>query len=305
MKKNEQLSDALGNVDERYISEYTAIKQKARRGWIKYIAVAAALTLTLTAAVLVLPPLIGNNDGNTPITLPLIEGVSSEYITDAQGNKVQHITNGFMGDALSAEKIYREEASAIVWDMTLNSFMTQDSSTLLVFKGVRTSMDSYYYEKTETVTDGGDVIVSRDTDGNITYSTVPGYEYKTSAPYERTVKVYISVIGYTITKILKPNNTSGYKEGDTVYIYAPAAYYFNEDGTLMYTGVTVKKGEKSPEDEERVFLISTTKDDRHIPEDIKATGLINVKTWQTIAACTEEFFNDIWNQIQQNPDMYK
>ncbi len=271
MKKIDRFNDALGGIDEKFIEEYIEGAPRKRILW-KPIAVSAACFAVIISAVCVPFALrkVPDKGDKSGTEAPVYTGMAglephSETIVDKTGREVLHVTNAGLPDGTVVG-----QNSALEWHATSYCYMAHDTPSLLALKGIKVSSDSYSYR-----TKGED-----------------------GAVYERIC--YVS--GIRITEMLKENNTSGYTEGDVIYVFNYLTGQLNEDGEMTY----FYYGENCiPPEEEAVYLLSTNEGKTYIPAWAKDMGLIETDVWDTTGVTSVENFEEILRDIEENREYYE
>lgn len=263
MRKINKLNDALGSIDEKFIGEYIGEVPKKVAPWRIYAAMAASLAVVISAICI---PLVLNRSDDGELeedtSAPIYTGIaeleaSSEVITDSLGREVIHTKNAGLPDGTLVG-----QNSALEWHTTSYCYMTHDTPSLLTIKGIKVSSDSYSYKSV-----GDD-----------------GVEY---------IRIcYVS--GIRITDMLKENNTSGYEEGDIIYVFDYLTGQVNEDGEMTYF---FYKESCIPPEDEAVYLLSTNENKTYIPDWAKESGLIAENVWNTTGVTSIEKFEVIWQEV--------
>ena len=250
MKNNKKLSDALGNIDEKYVNEYLNGQTVSRRPiiWRTVIAASVAVTLLVGAAVGIPAAFHGNTElGNDTIIeigeQPIIGDAEREYIIDANGNTVLHIKNQLTLPSDLSNKLYSQEAATEVyretyfpWEDNIKLAKKDTSPTNLIFTGIPIAKDTYVFDREVTVYNNSNQIVEYDVaSGTTVVKEIPGVE--TKAPEQKTKRTYFSVLAIKITSILKKNNNTGYNEGDIIYIYSENSFYLDNDADTPITEI--------------------------------------------------------------------
>lgn len=271
MREVDRFNDALGGIDEKFIEEYTCGAPRKRISW-KPIAVSAACFVVIVSALCVpfvfrkVPDKGDKSETKTPVYTGMA-GLEpySETIVDKMGREVLHVMNaGAPGGTLVGQN------SALDWHATSYAYMTHNTPRLLALKGIKVSSDSYSYR-----TEGEDGTV-----------------------YERIC--YVS--GIRITEILKENNTSGYTEGDVIYVFDYLTGQMNEYGEMTYI---FYKESCIPPEEEAVYLLSTNDGKTYIPAWVNEMGLIEEDVWNTTGVTSIGNFDKIWGEVRSNLKYYE
>lgn len=249
MKNNKKLSDALGNIDEKYVNEYVNAPTPVSRPmiWRTVIAASVAVTLLVGAVIGIPAALRGNTElGDDTFNeigdLPIIGDPEREYITDANGNTVLHIKNQLTLPSDLSNKLYSQEAATEVavetyflWEDNIKLAKNDTSPTNLIFTGIPISKDTYVFDKDVTVYDDNRIVEYDVASGTTAIKEIPGVE--TSEPQIKTKRTYFSVLAIKITSILKKNNNTGYNEGDIIYIYSENSFYLDNDADTPITEI--------------------------------------------------------------------
>ncbi|MBO5416803.1 MAG: hypothetical protein J6A83_09265 [Clostridia bacterium] len=266
MRKINKLNDAIGGIDEKFVEEYIECAPRKRIPW-KTIAVSAACFAVILSAVYLPFALrkVPDKGDKSSTEVPFYTGMagleaSSEVIIDSLGREVLHTKNAGLPDGTLVG-----QNSALDWCTTSYCYMTHDTPSLLAIKGIKVSSDSYSYKS-----------VGED-----------GAEY---------VRIcYVS--GIRISDMLKENNTSGYDEGDIIYVFDYLTGQVNEDGEMTYF---FYKESCIPPEEEAVYLLSTNEKKSYIPAWAKESGLIAENVWDTTGVTSVENFEVIWQEVLDN-----
>ena len=250
MKNNKKLSDALCNIDEKYVNEYVngqSVVSRRPMIWRTVIAASVAVTLLVGAAVGIPAAFRGNTElGNDTIIeigeQPIIGDAEREYITDANGNTVLHIKNQLTLPSDLSNKLYSQEAATEVavetyfpWEENIKLAKNDTSPTNFIFTGIPITRDTYVFDKEVTVYDDNRIVEYDVASGTTSVKEIPGVE--TKAPEQKTKRTYFSVLAIKITSILKKNNNTGYNEGDIIYIYSENSFYLDNDADTPITEI--------------------------------------------------------------------
>ena len=192
-----------------------------------------------------------------------------DALADVNGSSVYKIDEDYF-EQNSVSSI--ESEMALEWRATSYSYMTHDSKNLLVFEGKRVSSEKYGYE-----INSGDM----------------------------KSRVCFTISKIKINNILKENNTSGYKNGDTVSVIEQHTYIFDNDAQKWYMIVRESGSEPFVTDDESVYLISRNSEKTYIPEAIRNTGLTDGDIWDVTGISTTEFFSQIWSEVESNIEDYE
>ncbi len=247
MKNNKKLSDAIGQVDEKYINEYMN-GQASRRPLIWRTVIAATLSVALLAgAVLALPYMLGNaieqseelpnHPGPAPGYIDLTDSAANvEYITDEAGNRVLHVKNTLEipdNIALSLGLNQKAESMEMVfynWSNIIDNAKQSTSPDHLIFIGTPVSKDVYVWDEEVTINGEGWVV-----EYDVASGTTALKEIYECEPYEAIRRTTVQLSGIRIDEILKENNTTGYEVGDIIYFYSEIARNVEQIGPNIPT----------------------------------------------------------------------
>ncbi len=235
MKNSKKLSDAMGQIDQKYIDEYVNTKN-ARRPMVWRTVTAAALAVAILAGAVIAFPYMNRTTeqgdtlpGTNNLGLVVSTPEDGTYITDAAGNRVLHFSGTTqLPDSFTLDKMILEEAEMVVvnWDFIIPSAQQSTSPDELIFIGTPISKDVYVWEREETVS-GEEWAVEYDYASGTTALKL----IKEGEPYQAIRRTMVQLVGVRIDEILKENNTTGYAVGDTIYFYSETARTIEPDAS--------------------------------------------------------------------------
>ena len=234
MKNNKKLSDAIGQIDQKYIDEYVNAR-KVRRPMVWRAVIAATLAVALLAGgALALPAMLNNateQSENLPVHpapgpdyIQIPDSASGvEYITDDAGNRVLHVmdTLEIPKDIAASLGLYNNqieetaEMMLINWSNIIDNAKQSTSPDELIFIGTPVSKDVYVWDKEVTINGEGWVVEYDASSGTTALKEM--YECE---PYQAIRRTTVQLSGIRIDEILKQNNTTGYEVGDIIYFYS-------------------------------------------------------------------------------------
>ena len=234
MKNNKKLSDAIGQIDQKYIDEYMN-GQASRRPLIWRTVIAATLAVTLLVGAVIGIPMLTRDggeigDGQPQLTFPENEDgtfLDGEYITGADGTPVFYMSGIYSASGSyyeSGDKTASTVEIAIDWASTLNTAINDPYPDTLIFIGRPVSADTYFFDKEVPISGW---LVEYD----VASGTTAIKPADTKVPEIKTQRIFFTVRAVEITEILKKNNTTGYNVGDTVYIYSSYGITLDDGNT--------------------------------------------------------------------------
>lgn len=247
MKNSKKLSDAIGQVDEKYINEYIN-GQTARRPMIWRTVIAATLAVALLAGtVLALPYMRGNaieqseelpnHPGPAPGYIDLTDSAANvEYITDDAGNRVLHVKDTLeipdnIALSLGLYPIVESMEQVLYnWSNIIDNAKRSTSPEHLIFIGTPVSKDVYVWDEEVTINGEGWVVEYDVASGTTAIKEI--YEYE---PYQAIRRTTVQLSGIRIDEILKENNTTGCEVGDVIYFYSEIARNVEQIGPNIPT----------------------------------------------------------------------
>lgn len=300
MKKSDMLSDAIGRVDQKYVSEYitagTAARRPHRRRGALIAAIAAVLVAAMTFAIV---PVLRRDSSDPQLPqIPDIDGLSYELLTDANGNRYLHAVNSYLDtDAVEAwNKLYsekRENETAYAWDINIDTARNSTSPNSLIFSGIPIRTDTYCFDDLVECTEDGSMVSYDVATKTTSVYTMSDTDSKT---YTRNRRTVCSIISVQITDIYKKSNTTGYNIGDVIYLYTEYSYFTHsivaDSGVMDELRIDCAGAGNwgNMIGDELVFIV--WRGDNAVSESVCVTGVISDtdKMWRVSASCSIEAY---------------
>lgn len=294
MKNSEIISDALGGVDEKFVSEYTSRMEGAKRAprarRITAIVAAAALAALLATALIPALHYGKRPSDNESISVP--DGATYNTINpaepDASISQITHVVNGYIlakaNGSTSKVPLDTEHELAYAWNINIPILTESKSPDSLLFRGQVIQTDTYCFDREVTVIDG--VYVSYDPKtGSTSYDSYGATSVSTAV--QRTV---VNITSVKITGVMKEDNTTGYSVGDTIRLYSEHRFTPAEDEHTESPDVlTCASYAPAYDDTEMLFAANRIKDNSTACSDtVRKAGLVDGDIWSTAAYCTYE-----------------
>lgn len=297
MNNGEKISNAIGRIDQRYVSEYikTVPPRSHRRAT---LVTAAAATLAVVLLLTALPAMLGHDDGRLP-DIPSINGLNYELSTASDGSQVVHAINAHLdtdarqaGDGrwnISVERAY-------AWKENIAIVQSSESPNSLMFSGIPQRVDTYCFDRQVEYTEKNGTISYDVVSGQTTVDTLPGQPDKT---YMRTQRTVCHIATVHITNIYNNTNNTGYNSGDVIYIYSEYSYYPTDDAPAadeISSDIRIACASSSDWGQkiggEYVFV--AYRSSRTVSDAVLSAGIIsNVnEMWGVSASCTLEGYNN-------------
>lgn len=267
----EKTTNAITYIDEKYIKEYAEYKSaKKRVNALALSGIAACLCIAIA-----LPVFFGQGMKDTSDRIwPWSEAVdSSMTVGDISVKRLEIIHDAYVKFNGETEYSQGGEAQGVLdFPSTLYCHLYEETSSLLVVKGRKVFSDSYTCDIEEDGTEK---------------------------------KLRFTVTGIKIHDVLKKNNTSGYAEGDVIYlfehyIYIPAK---GEDEYKIFAGSAENEISVN---EEAIYLLSVMNDRSKKNDYWKVADSVSQKdTWRITCVRTEEEYKSALKLFAKAPEMFE